>query len=238
MAKSWRGKSFLAILIALVIFWSVIAVSIGYMGEKLLSNLSVQLVPQMPTLIFNQGTVKTEQAKPAYLYLKNDHIPFVVIDTHGQLSETETLHATIMVHHDRILIKTDHGGINKFDIPTKYNGTVTAAKMGELAQHFIHFIVPLIVALCVLLALGLSYFVILTLNFTLGIFGWLLAALMNREVGFWGVYSIALMAWVPVLMINMILFLLSVKSFWLFSLLLILYILYGVISMRSGREIE
>ena len=128
VAKSWRGRSFVALAIFLAIFWVVLTFVGGFALISYGKKFSHSVVQQLPVITIKNGLASTVQKKPTFIYLKSankqEKFPFAIIDTHHQFSNFKQSKAIILVTQKQVIVKQNKNETKQYQFTKKYNGVI------------------------------------------------------------------------------------------------------------------
>lgn len=228
VAKSWRGRSMVALAIFLAIFW-IVLVCIG--GLFLISHgksMANEIAQQMPTITIKGGLASTEQQKPTMIYISQSKSPLAIIDTHHQFTNFAQSNAAILVTQKEVIVKQDQNQNRQYQFTEKFDGVFGPDEIRKIAERILFFVAPAVLGLIAILAFTMSYALVLFFTLIVALIGWLVAILMSREVNYWGIYHLTLLAWLPTIIVSFILVLISAFSWWALLGVLAIYTFFGI----------
>jgi len=108
VARDWRGKSFLYLLLLLAIccipwvIWAYVGLS-GFVAED-----APKMVGQLPRITITGGKVSTDAEEPYYMKDPDTGKVFAIIDTTGQVTSLDGTDAFALLTQDRFFVKSDN----------------------------------------------------------------------------------------------------------------------------------
>ncbi len=232
VAKSWRGRSFVALAIFLAIFWIVLVFVGGFFLISQGKKFSHEIAQQMPVITIQDGLASTVQKKPTFIYVFGSRsqkgAPFAIIDTHKQVSNFEQSKAIVLVTQKQVIVKQNKYETKQYDFTKKYDGAYGPSDAQKLGDKLLFILAPIAFGLLAIIAFAMSYAFAMFLALIFALLGWILGLMMSREARYWDVYHIAMIAFLPAITVSLILALLMAFSWWISCAVLALYTIFGI----------
>lgn len=240
VAKSWRGRSFVALAILLAIFWIVLTFVGGVLLISHGKKLSDEIVLQMPVITIQNGLASTAEKKPTIISIfeakSQEKIPFAIIDTHNQFSNFDQSKAIILVTQKEVIVKQNKNESKQYQFTKKYDGVFGPSNAQKLSHKLLFIMTPIVLGLFAIIVFTVSYAFAMFLALIFALIGWVIALLMSREVHYWGIYHIALIALLPAITVSFILALMMAFSWWVLVGIMGLYMLFGICVLPRKLE--
>ncbi len=230
VVKDWRGKTFLALLTFLALITIVVAILVSSHIFSIGKLMSSEIAQQMPVITVTKGLASTAKKKPKFIYVSGDKAPFIIVDIYNQVSAKKLGQALIQIKQDKVLVK--HRQTYKtFKFKEDSNRVFGPKQLKEISHKFLFLFMPLMIALLSLLVISIGYMLILSWSFIAGLFLWIIAKFISREVKYWSAYHVAIIAWIPAITLSTILAIMIVPSSLLLLLFLVIYLVFGLIAL-------
>ncbi len=139
VASNWGGQSFGYLLLLLAFAWVVFTYQIQQVISRGYSQVSSEVVTQIPVITIKDGKLSTPENRPYFIKLSNSASPIVVIDTSGQYSAIDQIDTDLLVTSTKVFSKPNPNQQRIYDIPLKTNAVLVPENINDKVKSFVGF---------------------------------------------------------------------------------------------------
>jgi len=232
IAETWHGRSFLYLLLLLLICWVIIAgvftVKTHIASRNFAQTLSTS---KLPTINFKKGVASTKATTPYYIKDAVLKKTIIIIDTKNKITNFHQSKATILIQKRSISIKDSMGKIEQYFYPKKMTVDIGPKQIQSFIYNSGMWLSPLIFIIILFGGLVISYVYRVIQIIIYALIGKLFCAILKRKLFYESLMSLAIISVTPVIIISTILLVFNISypfeflSYFLISMIYLFFII-------------
>ncbi|MEM9243640.1 MAG: DUF1189 family protein [Pseudomonadota bacterium] len=225
VARSWRRRSFLFLLVLLAIFWALVVVVKTVQGVAFINRIA----DQIPNLTIEQGELKAPRHQPYFIKNPDTGAVILVIDPSDQYKDFPTSSAMLMMDGNQLLYKVGNNNNDIKSIP--FDKSTKIVITPDIIRAKVRHAAPLFAVLLWLFIAVISYGFNLISALIYGFLAMLFAQALKRSLDYGQALSLALVAIGPSIVFFLLfrLFDLAIPFAWLVLLLIQIAYIYAAV---------
>lgn len=237
VAESWHGRSFLYLLLLLLICWVVIAgvftVKIHIASHNFAQKLSTS---KLPTIHFKAGVASTKATTPYYIKDAALKKIIIIIDTKNKITDFHKSKATVLIQKRSISIKDSTGKIEKYFYPKHITTDIGPKQIQAFIYRGSTWMPPLIFIIILFGGLIISYAYRVVQIIIYAWIGKLFCAILKRELFYESLMSLSIIAITPAIIISTILLVFHISYPFEFLSYFLLSMIYLFCIIKANPE--
>jgi len=241
VAETWRGRSFLYLLILLFICLVVIAGIFTVKIHAYTYNFAQGLTTsKLPTINFKSGVASTKTTIPYYIKDIVSKKTIIIIDTNNKIRDFHQSKARILIQKRSISVKDSIGKIEQYFYPKQMTMDIGPKQIQTFLYSSRLWLSPLLFVIILFGGLIISYAYRVIQILIYALIGKLFCAILKRELFYESLMSLAIISITPAIIISTILlvFDISYPFEWVSYFLLSMIYLFFIIKANPKKALE
>jgi hypothetical protein len=193
VARTWRIRGFVYLLLLLSVCWVPALVQMSMEGSRFMATRADEFIRQFPTITINNGRASIDREEPLFIHDRLTGQPVVIIDTTGEIDSLDGTSAYVLLTGSRLVTQRSELDTRSYDLSTIESLTLTPAD----AYRWLNMTMtwgP--VVLFPFLVMG-SFAVRILQTFFYALIGMLLKVFTGADLDFAAMLSVSIMAITP-----------------------------------------
>ncbi|MGD9107766.1 MAG: DUF1189 family protein [Gammaproteobacteria bacterium] len=210
-AQSWGGRSFLYLLILLLICWVIISGILTFRINTAMHMFAQKIVTSdLPTINFKAGIASTKATTPYYIKDPTSGKAVIIIDTNNKVRDFHKSTATIMIQKKAILIKDNSANkISQYYYPQAMNMDIGPTQINSFILRFGKWITPLVFIGIWFIGLIIAYAYRIIQILIYALIGMLFCLILKRKLPYEALMGLSIICITPAIIISTIAFIFS-----------------------------
>lgn len=227
VARAWRGRGFVYLLLLLGVCWLPVMVQWSMEGALFMSTRADSFIRQLPTITIHDGQVSIDREEPFILYDRATGQEVAIIDTTGEIQSLDGSAAYVLVTANQLLTQRSELESRTHDLSAIQSLTLTPADAYRWLNLMMvwgpFFLFPFLVLW--------FYAVRILQSFFYALIGMVAKLVTGADLDFAAMLAIAIMAITPSIVATTLLLMLGLTppmAWLLFFGLSMAYLLFGM----------
>ncbi len=196
VAGSWRGASFVYLLLLLVVCWLPMAFAVHDQVRTFVKDEGAYLVDQIPSITIRQGAVSSDVPQPYYIKDKAAGRVLAIIDTTGQVATLSGSGAWVLLGKEQVSLRSKPNEVRTYELSRIESFQIDST----MARLWLDWLRRWAALFLYSLALAGSYLYRIIAALILAAIGVPLARGLRAELGYGALVNIAIVAMTPVIL--------------------------------------
>lgn len=231
VAINWQGAAVWYLLFVLALSWIPFTIVAQYIVQKVYSEGSEEIVPQIPILTIKNGIMSTPESRPYSIVDPKTKQVLAVIDTTGHYKNLEEAHTNVLITQTAIISKTKPNQISIDELPKTLSAVIDPQVVNQYLKKYLPFMWILVFPVIVLL----SFVYRLIQSLIYGLIGKIFAGISGVSLSYLQITKIVMVALTPVIVIMTILDFFNIAfpfQALFYFLLAMVYLFYGILANK------
>lgn len=231
VSKFWRLRSFLYLLILLLICWIFIAFTQTKTINRIINIELANIYQQMPDIYFHNGLASVKQLKPTIIKWTGSDDILAIIDTHNTYHNFTKTQANILVGKQDIFIRISPDKVTSYPYPKNFSGLFGPEQLTKVIAKIKKKLVSIIYVAIYILGLFLSYVYHILLALVYGLIGLLFCVILKRKLSYAALFNLAIFVMTPAIVLDTLLMLFNLTfrwDAWVYIVISVLYLFFVV----------
>jgi hypothetical protein len=227
VGRNWRGKAFLYLLLLVIISWVPVLIRMQADFAKFVDSEGSGMVQQMPHITIKNREVSTDVETPYFIKNPKTGKTVIIIDLTGKFTSLEGSEAGFLLTKNQLIAKRSARETRVYDLSSVTDLSIDRPTM----ERWLRFARGWLGVVLFPVAVAGSYAYRLVQAFIYGLIGLLFAKYSHASLDYMALVRLELITITPVLLLDTVLDLSSVKvPYWPFLCFLIAmgYLYFGV----------
>ncbi|MGD9152865.1 MAG: DUF1189 family protein [Gammaproteobacteria bacterium] len=205
-AQSWHGRSFLYLLVLLLICWVVISGVITFRINTAMHIFAQKIITyDFPTINFKAGIASTKATTPYHIKDPTSGQALIIIDTNNKVRDFHKSSATILIQKKSILIKDNSANkVSQYYYPKQMNMDIGPTQVNSFILQFGKWIMPLIFIGLLFIGLAVAYIYRIIQVLIYALIGMLFCLILKRRIPYESLMSLTIISITPAIIISTI----------------------------------
>jgi len=229
VAKNWKAKAFLTLILLLVICWIPDLIEMDRVIAKNMKSKGMEVISQMPEITIVNGRLSIDKEMP--YFVTSNETTICVFDTTGKYNSLKDIDASILVTEQTVYMKKSEYEVRSYDLSQIPELNITKQKMKTWAELFVKYFALFLLPFVLLF----SFIYRGLLSVLYALLGLIVKSILKKEIEFNSIVQISVLSMILPIILSTIFSLLKVHIpfFWLISFVISMgYIFFGI----SGVE--
>ena len=206
VAQNWHGRSFLYLLVLLLICWVIMAGTITFKANTEMHMFAQKITTMdIPSLHFKKGIASTKATTPYYIKDHASGKTVIIIDTNNKIRNFHHNDATILIQKKSISVKDNTTNkISQYYYSNKMNLDIGPKQIKNFIQSSSKWITPLTFIIILFAGLILAYIYRIIQILIYALIGKLFCLILKRRMFYESLISLSTICITPAIIISTI----------------------------------
>lgn len=239
-AQSWHGRSFLYLLVLLLICWIFVSGILTFKANNALYVFAQKIVvSDLPTINFKSGIASTKATTPYYIKNPASGKATIIIDTNNEVRDFHKSTATILIQKTSIFVKDNNANkISQYYYPKEMNMDIGPKQINSFILRFGKWIIPLVFVGLLVIGLVISYIYRVIQILIYALIGKLFCLILKRRLPYEALMSLSIISITPAIIISTIAFVFGFAFPFQLIFYFLLSMIYLFIAIKANPKSE
>ncbi len=231
-AANWRAASFVYLLLLVGLLSAVIALKLHTQLSEFQARSAAAFIRQIPDIHIEQGKMRADADQPYHIIDPETNRPIVTIDATGRITSLQQTDAKALLTETRLIFEKNRHRTETIDLSQVRYFEINQERAYNWLNVFVRWCA---VIMFPILVFGLYVYKLLQVLIYAAL-GVIFTKLLNADLRYGALVSLAVMAITPVALIDVLIFLTEIKiPFWFFGSFLAAmgFLFFGVKAARD-----
>lgn len=238
VAQSWHGRSFLYLLILVLICWIVTATALTIRTNKGIYNISQEISQiKIPVIHFKHGIASTTGKKAFHIVAPNSKKSIIIIDTKNTIHNFHKIPGYILIQKHAFFIKDpNQHKITQYYYPKQLTGTIGPTQIQNFITKSKKWIIPILFIAILLIGFCISYTYRVIQILIYALIGMLFSWVLRRKLYYEALMNLAIICITPAMIFGTIFTVFNIYIPYLYLAYFLISMVYLVFAIKANPK--